>query len=923
LSCPLAQALVTIGAETSLARFTSKEAAVTSFRFCITLAFGSLLAFVVGVGGADKKPTAKQIAQWIEQLGSDRFAQREEASKKLWAAGEAAEAALEKATRSDDVEVVRRAREILTKFKWGIYPDTPADVVALIRTYQSTEGNTRAETLQKLLQTGPAGLQAVLKIAKAETDPNQRKILGNLVANKLPEAFAKVLTDGRYESFEVLLELGHDSGSIRDAHYAAYWLLRGKLDDRIAQYRALSTKTPTEKCFSETLAYLYHAKGDLTEARKAAEKSERADLLEGILYEAADWKRLAARQDVFDTNTIEKWAYRAAFARLAGDKKESETGLNELLKLAEKGPENAFERYSAAKALLLNDRPSDGLALLAKMPTYRPMLFEIYSARMEYKKAFELVEQAQPAESVERKKLEVLQARTLFMLGEKDKAQKIFARLAEGIKENTDLSWAGNLLEAEYRVGLKDLAFEHFIKVITDGLPKGVQIQNPGPPLDKIFPQQKETARAWWKLLRQKFRDENSAAILKRLRNLMEGKVAAKEVKTWIEESDESLSKPPNPVSPPEAAQIRQALAEVALTAGFGDLATSLFEKAGTSEALIRLGDLDAAKKQWTKAAERYQQAWKKNLDFERPNKNRPAFDPLAERVNPLALYLAGDTLVKAGQAKEGKKLIEQSHWVLLGDSSGRHTFLRALVERGHSTAAQREAELLLRVSEPNSFDSGVAARHLAIAAAKRKEYRKAADAHEQSMLRCLRASTNFVNPAAFAIVPAQIYRLRASGWLAAGKLDEASQQIDLCLKVSPGNVDLSIALVPELERLGHKKEATALFERTLAVYEKVCRDYPRCSWAHNSAAWLSACCRRNLDSALAHAQKANELSPNNAGYLDTLAEVHFQRGDKDQAIATQKRVVKLDPKRAYFQKQLRRLEAGDPSAERPKDDEE
>ena len=87
---------------------------------------------------------------------------------------------------------------------------------------------------------------------------------------------------------------------------------------------------------------------------------------------------------------------------------------------------------------------------------------------------------------------------------------------------------------------------------------------------------------------------------------------------------------------------------------------------------------------------------------------------------------------------------------------------------------------------------------------------------------------------------------------------------------------------------------------------------------AHNSAAWMSACCRRNLDKALEHARKAVELTPSNAGNLDTLAEVHFQRGEKDRAIALQKRVIVLDPKKAYFRKQLRRIEVGDPSAERP-----
>jgi tetratricopeptide (TPR) repeat protein len=127
---------------------------------------------------------------------------------------------------------------------------------------------------------------------------------------------------------------------------------------------------------------------------------------------------------------------------------------------------------------------------------------------------------------------------------------------------------------------------------------------------------------------------------------------------------------------------------------------------------------------------------------------------------------------------------------------------------------------------------------------------------------------------------------------------------------------------VPELEKRGRKKEAVALFEQTLKVYEEVCRDYPRAASAHNSYAWVSACCRRNLDKALEHARKAVELNPKSAGAHDTLAEVYFQLGKKDLAVATQKKAVALEPKRAYFRKQLKRLEAGDPKAPRPAGDE-
>ena len=84
----------------------------------------------------------------------------------------------------------------------------------------------------------------------------------------------------------------------------------------------------------------------------------------------------------------------------------------------------------------------------------------------------------------------------------------------------------------------------------------------------------------------------------------------------------------------------------------------------------MRLGDLDADKKEWDKAAEHYSQAWDK------------------DHGQPLALYLSGWALTQAGKDKEGKKRMEQSHWMPLGDGEVRLAFLREPV--GARPAARR-----------------------------------------------------------------------------------------------------------------------------------------------------------------------------------------------------------------------------------------
>jgi tetratricopeptide (TPR) repeat protein len=175
-----------------------------------------------------------------------------------------------------------------------------------------------------------------------------------------------------------------------------------------------------------------------------------------------------------------------------------------------------------------------------------------------------------------------------------------------------------------------------------------------------------------------------------------------------------------------------------------------------------------------------------------------------------------------------------------------------------------------------------------------------------------------FVDNSAYLSVPALGHAYRARAALAAGQLDAVRSEAEACLTLTPGNLELAILLVPELAKRGRAADADSLYKRAANAYEELCKNHPASAFAHNSAAWLAACCRRDLEAALAHAQKATQLSPKYAGYRDTLAEVYFQRGDKAKAIALMKECQTMEPKNQYFVKQLQRFEAGDASIPPP-----
>jgi tetratricopeptide (TPR) repeat protein len=418
--------------------------------------------------------------------------------------------------------------------------------------------------------------------------------------------------------------------------------------------------------------------------------------------------------------------------------------------------------------------------------------------------------------------------------------------------------------------------------------------------LGKVFPGHGDEAAALWHLLCQApGKADDLAVTMKRLRDLLGGKATEAEI-TALGAAAEQQTKG---LPPEEREALLLGLAAVAAAAKHEALATTYLEKVaerGSATALLRLGDGLAARKEWAAAAERYAQAWGKD-----PN-------------DPLPLFLRGHALARAGREKDGARWMERARLLPLGNEPARHAFAEALADRGLADEARRERDLLVKVCLPDSYYGGDALRQSALEAAARRDDLRAADLHEQAMLRCLGARISFAESGAYVAVPQAIHRHRALGLLAAGRLDEARKEIALCEAALPGDVDLPCLAVPALEGLGRQKEADELFDRCRALHEKLCQDYPKSAREHNALAWLSACCRRDLDKGVEHAQQAVALAPDAAGYHDTLGEVYFQRGDRDKALAAARKSVELDPKSAYYQRQLKRIEAGDPKADLP-----
>lgn len=104
----------------------------------------------------------------------------------------------------------------------------------------------------------------------------------------------------------------------------------------------------------------------------------------------------------------------------------------------------------------------------------------------------------------------------------------------------------------------------------------------------------------------------------------------------------------------------------------------------------------------------------------------------------------------------------------------------------------------------------------------------------------------------------------------------------------------------------GESEKAKREFDIALAIAEKHADDAD----VQNGIAWALATKDLMLDDALRLAKRAVKLAPDNGNIWDTLGEVHFRRGELEEAVEAEKKAVKFGPETKLFKEKLKEWEA-------------
>ena len=657
------------------------------------------------------------------------------------------------------------------------------------------------------------------------------------IAEMLPGSVPLFLARKEFTTLETFLTAGTEGANpAAMRNLVAYWLMRGQIDQKIDHYKALPAKGDKTKKTTDILVSPVPGQGRSPGgARAVARRAGRDDLVDAMRYEIGDWTGGAWADEDAGLRTSNKLGYRVACKRLRGTPKEFEEALAEVRKRAKAlKPEDAAEHMQLAGVFFRNQCSKEGLALLQGNNENTLLICGILVYQNRHPEALALVEKSRQAiakikAADEKMKaeavlvpLEKFEARILGILGEKDKARQTIARL-EKARHASDVE----LLQIEVAGWVAGRCF----RPCQPG--KGPVALRGGRAVSTAPARRRLSLLAALKAL---FPLDNDQASLKKVRAAMSGQVARQDLARWLDNAEAAIKK----LSPVEAEQWRLALAEAALMARQNDLAQQCLEKGTGAEVWLRLGDILAGKKEWEQAARRYYQAWEK------------------DRRQALPLYLSGKALVRAGQDKEGRQRIDYAHWLPLANDAIRHAFIAELNARRDTQALLHEADLQFRLGQPGSLLYNNLAVQVAFTASQRHELAKASDHFERFLL--FRSHNSGVYD--FGVLPGQAGTYQAARLLDAGKVNEALAVIGRCQEVRGGFENLATVVVPQLDRMGKKKEADAVFEKTFAVVEDLCRRDPKSALLHNDLAWTCAVSRRKLDLGLEHAREAVRLKP-------------------------------------------------------------
>lgn len=270
------------------------------------------------------------------------------------------------------------------------------------------------------------------------------------------------------------------------------------------------------------------------------------------------------------------------------------------------------------------------------------------------------------------------------------------------------------------------------------------------------------------------------------------------------------------------------------------------------------------------------------------------------------AYYAAGDE--SQGQASEKK-----AELLAMGET-------RALKQIGEAFAQTGDFERALRwwqrAAEQCTNDHGSFAdilEFLSDDALARQDWKRAAAMEEARTLQSAMANRSFnLMSSVYARHRLEPDMLRAVAQLDGEGRESSVATLKQCVEAPFVDLLLADYFFAPMRTKGLVALHDEVFEKQWKKLSAIMARFPDGENTRNSAAWLASRANRRLDEAEAAASHALKISPRQAAYLDTMAEVHFARGDRPKALEFSAKGLKEEPWDLQLIRQHKRFEKGE-----------
>ena len=851
----------------------------------------------------------EEILETIKQIGSDNFKIRESATQKLWKFGKSAEPLLRDALKNGGPELRYRGTKILEEFELGLYPDTPQDIAKLINDYRSGVGVKKEAAIIKMAELGKTEL--LMKLIKRENDIGIRKMVAQIVSRNISEQVPSLILDNKIDEAEQLLEVAAlDHNGMRN--YASFLVETNRIESAISKKRIAAKNSNLD---AEILAWMLRAKGDYQEASTIFEQLGDKTRARHTLSAGGDLISYANSFVDPTRKTIDSLGFAAAAARLSGD-------MDRFNKM-----KSSIEEYAMAmkdelgrciNALVINGEASAAFSLTKKvkgkeifdMELWRYNFDEAFNSigiqekkgpyskwLQDYESSFsaknegELQESLFPAGQL---------ASACYLTGQVDEAERIFEKIKDLLtRNNTSLV---QLIQWERMIGLNKLAKRHALEAMKREPPEEI--------VEGYFQLRSEYSwlgRTCWKFITSEFQEESADQKLTRMESLFDLDNQTQKQMSLADQcikSFFSFAKDENNLAMKK--ELIRGARDLARLHEKWELAvdgTKLWLELIGGEAVgyhfMKYGDVLMKAGMPEKAVIQYEKACE------------------SKKSDPIPLYLKGVAMEAIGQKEEGQKLKKIASLMSTGELTKRHHLATTMWQNDDDALARIQDNIILGIASPRESVHPEALRRRYIDQSINlndlKQYSKSLEFYMLSKMRPVNANSVLSPRRSLSyLVDLEITKTKIE--ISDGRIKDAERRLEELQKINPSDSSMLEDIYQLLVDSGNSEGADKLFQTTYLISKSTVNRFPDHGQHNNNHAWLLSRCAKKLDEALIHANKAVSIDPDNGAFLDTLAEVYFQLGNRSKAIEVSKKAVELLDGDKQVKRQLERFKTGKPT---------